>query len=52
MYIKVHNNTLHVYKDLLEIEISWVIGRWKSDKQALHVRGRCIDSFKFLSHTT
>ena len=23
-----------------------VIGRWKSDKQAGHVRERCIDSFK------
>ena len=27
--------------------ISWVIGRWKSDKQARDVRGRCIDSCKF-----
>ena len=24
-----------------------VIGRWKNDKQTRHIRGRCIDSFKF-----
>ena len=23
------------------------MGRWKSDKHAHHVRGRCIDNFKF-----
>ena len=28
-------------------EFSLVIGRRKSDKQARHDRGRCIDSFKF-----
>ena len=30
-------------------EFSFVIGRWKSDKQARHVRERCIDSFKFFA---
>ena len=30
-------------------EFSLVIGRWKNDKQARHVRGCCIDSFKFFS---
>ena len=33
------------------MELWLAIGRWKSDKQARHVRERCIDSFKriFLS---
>ena len=26
------------------------MGRWKSDKQAPHDRGRCVDSFKILAH--
>ena len=30
-------------------EFSLVIGRWKSDKQARHVRRRWIDNFKFFS---
>ena len=31
------------------VGISWVIERWRSDKQARDVRGHChcIDSFKF-----
>ena len=28
--------------------ISWVIGRWKSDKQARDVRGSSYESFKYL----
>ena len=31
------------------VRMSWLIERWRSDKQARDVRGhcRCIDSFKF-----
>ena len=27
-------------------DFSFVMGRWKSDKHARHVRGRCIDNLK------
>ena len=36
---------VHVYNDLLEF--SWVVGRWKSDKQARDLRGQ----FHIFSHT-
>ena len=31
---------------LVRVSLVIAIGRWKSDKQALHVRERCIDNFK------
>ena len=38
-----------VQKNKNLLESSWVIGRWKSDKHAHDVRGRCIDSFIFFA---
>ena len=47
-----HHVSVHVYKGLLELARSSGTGKPKSDEQACHVSGRCIDSFKILSHTT
>ena len=33
---------------LVKFSLVIAIGRWKSDKQARHVRERCIDSFKHI----
>ena len=35
-------------KNLFNFSLVIAIGRWKSDKQARHVRERCIDSFKHI----
>ena len=47
-----HHVSVHVYKGLLELARSSGTGKPKSDEQACHVSGRCIDSFKILSHIT